>query len=73
MDRINLRGDAKGRAAVPVYDLTMLAQIAHEMRQEITDPRLPVHARSKYAETIDAIDSIIDHAERMEEDEDADA
>lgn len=67
MDRMSLRGDAKGRAAVPKYDLTLLAQIAHAMRQEITDPRLPIYARSKYAETIEAIDNIIDHAEQLED------
>lgn len=66
MDRMSLRGDVKGRAAVPKYDLTLLAQIAHAMRQEITDPRLPVHARSKYAETIEAVDNIVDHAENLE-------
>ena len=66
MDRMSLRGDVKGRAAVPKYDLTLLAQIAHTMRQEITDPRLPIYARSKYAETIEAIDNIIDHAKQLE-------
>ena len=67
MDRMSLRGDAKGRAAVPKYDLTLLAQIAHTMRQETTDPRLPIYARSKYAETIEAIDILVDGAGELED------
>ena len=67
MDRMSLRGDAAGRAAIPKYDLTLLAQIAHAMRQEIADPRLPIYARSKYAETIEAVDRIVDDAEQLED------
>lgn len=66
MDRMSLRGDVAGRAAVPKYDLTLLAQIAHAMRQEITDPRLPIYARSKYAETIEAVDTLADNAKPKE-------
>ena len=67
MDRMSLRGDVAGLAAVPKYDLTLLAQIAHAMRQEISDPRLPIYARTNYAEMIQAVDILVDGAGEVEE------
>lgn len=62
MDKIRLTNNVVGLIPVRAQDVARLARIAHEMRQEISDPRLPIYARTKYAETIGAIDDLIQHA-----------
>lgn len=67
MDKTKLKADIKGHIRVRAWDVAHLARIAHEMRQEISDPRLPIYARTKYAETINAIDILVDGAGEVEE------
>lgn len=67
MEKERLTGSVIGSIPVRAQDITRLARIAHEMRQEISDPRLPIHARTKYANTIEAIDSLIQHAGSVSE------
>lgn len=67
MEKERLTGSVIGSIPVQVQDIARLARIAHEMRQEISDPRLPIHARTKYANTIEAIDSLIQHAGSLSE------
>lgn len=62
MEKEKLTDNVIGSLPVLAQDIARLARIAHEMRQEISDPRLPIHARTKYANTIEAIDSMIQHA-----------
>lgn len=62
MEKERLTGSVIGSIPVRAQDITRLARIAHEMRQEISDPRLPIHARTKYANTIEAIDNLIQNA-----------
>ena len=67
MEKERLTGSVIGSIPVRAQDIARLARIAHEMRQEISDPRLPIHARTKYANTIEAIDSLIQHAGSVSE------
>lgn len=67
MEKERLTGSVIGSIPVRAQDISRLARIAHEMRQEISDPRLPIHARTKYANTIEAIDSLIQHAGSVSE------
>lgn len=67
MEKERLTGSVIGLIPVRAQDIARLARIAHEMRQEISDPRLPIHARTKYANTIEAIDSLIQHAGSLSE------
>ena len=67
MEKERLTGSVIGSIPVRAQDISRLARIAHEMRQEISDPRLPIHARTKYANTIEAIDSLIQHAGSLSE------
>ena len=67
MEKERLTGSVIGSIPVRAQDIARLARIAHEMRQEISDPRLPIHARTKYANTIEAIDSLIQHAGSLSE------
>ena len=62
MDKSRLTNNVIGVVPVQAEDLTRLARIAHEMRQEITDPRLDHVGRAKYAKTIEAIDNLIQNA-----------
>lgn len=62
MDKIRLTNNVVGLIPVRAQDVARLARIAHEMRQEITDPRLDHVGRAKYAETIEAIDDLIQNA-----------
>lgn len=62
MDRCRLTNNVIGVIPVQAEDVARLARIAHEMRQEITDPRLDHVGRAKYAETIEAIDDLIQNA-----------
>lgn len=67
MEKERLTDNVIGSLPVRAQDIARLARIAHEMRQEISDPRLPIHARTKYANTIEAIDSLIQHAGSVSE------
>lgn len=67
MEKERLTGSVIGSIPVQAQDIARLARIAHEMRQEISDPRLTIHARTKYANTIEAIDSLIQHAGSVSE------
>ena len=67
MEKERLTGSVIGSIPVRAQDISRLARIAHEMRQETSDPRLPIHARTKYANTIEAIDSLIQHAGSVSE------
>lgn len=51
---------------VPAQDITRLLRIAHRMRQEIGDPRIPGYVRVNYADTIEAIDTIADNSKPKE-------
>ena len=62
MDKSRLTNNVVGLIPVRAQDVACLARIAHEMRQEISDPRLPIYTRTKYAETIRAIDDLIQYA-----------
>ena len=55
MEKERLTGSVIGSIPVRAQDISRLARIAHEMRQETSDPRLPIHARTKYANTIEAM------------------
>lgn len=67
MEKETLTDNVIGSIPVRAQDLALLARIAHEMRQEISDPRLPIYARTKYANTIEAIDGLIQHAGSLSE------
>ena len=62
MEKERLTAEAIGSVPCRATDMARLARIAHTMRQEISDPRLPIYARTKYAETIEAIDKLIRNA-----------
>lgn len=62
MEKERLTADVIGTIPCKATDMAYLARIAHTMRQEIGDPRLPIYARTKYAETIEAIDNLIQNA-----------
>ncbi len=62
MEKERLTAEVIGMVPCKAYDIARLARIAHAMRQEIGDPRLPIYARTKYAETIEAIDDLIQNA-----------
>ena len=67
MDKVKLKANVKGHVRVRSIDVADLAQIAHRLRQEISDPRLPIYARTNYAEVIQAVDVLIDGAGEVEE------
>lgn len=56
-----------GYALVKEQCITDLKNIAHRLRQEISDPRLPINARTNYAEMIQAVDVLIDGAGEVED------
>lgn len=62
MEKERLTAEVIGSILCRATDVAQLARIAHTMRQEIGDPRLPIYARTKYAETIEAIDNLIQNA-----------
>lgn len=62
MEKERLTAEIIGIVPCMAADVARLARIAHTMRQEIGDPRLPIYARTKYAETIEAIDELIQNA-----------
>lgn len=62
MEKERLTAEVIGSIRCRATDVARLARIAHAMRQEIGDPRLPIYARTKYAETIEAIDELIQNA-----------
>ena len=62
MKKERLTAEVIGSVPCRATDVARLARIAHTMRQEIGDPRLPICARTKYAETIEAIDDLIQNA-----------
>lgn len=62
MDKVQLTSGADGYVKVRVQDLYKFAWIAHSLRQEIGDPRLPGYARHNYSEMIQATDEMIKHA-----------
>ena len=67
MNKMELKSDVKGHTRVRARDVAHLARIAHHLRQEISDPRLPIYARTNYAEVIHAVDVLIDGAGEVEE------
>ena len=67
MNKMELKSDVKGHIRVRAWDVAHLARIAHSLRQEISDPRLPIYARTNYAEVIQAVDVLIDGAGEVEE------
>lgn len=62
MEKERLTAEVIGIVPCKAKDVAHLARIAHTMRQDIGDPRLPIYARTKYAETIEAIDELIQNA-----------
>lgn len=62
MDKIRLTNNAVWLIPVRAQDVARLARIAHEMRQEISDPRLDHVGRMKYVQTIGAIDDLTQYA-----------
>ena len=62
MEKERLTAEVIGIVPCKAQDVAHLARIAHTMRQEIGDPRLPIYVRTKYAETIEAIDNLIQNA-----------
>lgn len=62
MDNGQLTSGADGYVKVRVQDLYKFAGIAHRLRQEIGDPRLPGYARHNYSVVIQSVDEIIEHA-----------
>ena len=67
MNKMQLNDNIKGHTCVRARDVAHLARIAHHLRQEISDPRLPIYARTNYAEMIQAVDVLIDGAGEVEE------
>ena len=67
MNKLQLNDNIKGHARVRAWDVAHLARIAHSLRQEISDPRLTIYARTNYAEVIQAVDVLIDGAGELEE------
>ena len=67
MNKLELKANVKGHVRVRSVDVADLAWIAHNLRQEISDPRLPIYARTNYAEVIQAVDVLIDGAGEVEE------
>lgn len=62
MDKGQLTSGAGGYVKVRMTDLYRFAGIAHSLRQEIGDPRLPGYARHNYSVVIQATDDMIEHA-----------
>ena len=67
MNKTKLRGNANEHLTVRTADVRNLECIAHHLRQEISDPQLPIYARTNYAEMIQAVDVLIDGAGEVEE------
>lgn len=67
MNKTELRASTKGHLRVRMPDVSHLERIAHHLRQEISDPRLPIYARTNYAEIIQAVDVLVDGAGEVEE------
>ena len=67
MNKLELKANVKGHTRVRAIDVAQLARIAHNLRQEISDPRLPIYARTNYAEIIQAVDVLVDGAGEVEE------
>ena len=62
-----MTNNTPGYVLVKEQCIADLKRIAHHLRQEISDPRLPINARTNYAEMIQAVDVLIDGAGEMEE------
>ena len=67
MDKARLTTDIKGPLTVEAHDVARLAVLAHEMRARFTDPRLRSCTRGIFAETIEAVDALVEHAGIREE------
>lgn len=66
MNKLELNANVKGHTRVRAVDVAHLARIAHNLRQEISDPRLPIYARTNYAEMIQAVNAL-DESRKSEE------
>lgn len=62
MDKGQLTSGADGYVKVRVQDLYKFAGIAHRLRQEIGDPRLPGYVVRNYSEIIKSSDEMIELA-----------
>lgn len=67
MDKMKLRTSTKGHLRVRLADVSNLGDKAHRLRQEISDPALPIYARTNYAEIIRLVDVLVDGAGEVEE------
>lgn len=67
MNKSRLTPNVTGPLTVKAADVAKLARIAHSLRQEIGDPRLPGCARANYADVIKAVDVLIMNAGSAEE------
>lgn len=67
MNKLELKANVKGHTRVRARGVAHLARIAHNLRQEISDPRLPIYARTNYAEMIQAVDILVGGAGEVEE------
>lgn len=62
MDKGMLTSGAGGYVKVRTPDLYAMSRMAHELRQEIGDPRLDHVGRTRYADMIALIDRVINNA-----------
>ena len=62
MNKLQLNDNIKGHTRVRAVDVAHLARIAHNLRQEIGDPRLPGYVVRNYSEIIKSADEMIEHA-----------
>lgn len=67
MDKSKLVPHVPGTLTVKASDVAWMARVAHHLRQEIGDPRLPGYAQANYAEMIQAVDVLIMNAGEPEE------
>ena len=67
MNKAKLKASTKGHLRVRLADVSNLEDKAHRLRQEISDPALPIYARTNYAEIIQLVDVLVDGAGEVEE------
>lgn len=67
MNKSRLTPHVLGTITVKAEDVANLARIVHRLRQEIGDQRLPINARTNYADMIKAVDYLIMNAGSTEE------
>lgn len=67
MEKAELKTNITGKLTVDAHDVAMLAIAAHEMRARFSDPRMNAATRGLFAQTIHAVDSLVEHAGRAEE------